>query len=109
MMQINVPYPDRESERQILFATTGEQETKPRNILTSEQVQAAQNLVRRMPIGESVVEAILNLVRSARPGNKDNRLNSYISWGPGPRASPGNDAGSSCTCPADWKAGSFSG
>jgi MoxR-like ATPase len=48
---------------------------------------AAQRLVRRLPVGESVVEAILNLVRSARPGPQSDEIGKLISWGPSPRAS----------------------
>ena len=48
---------------------------------------AWQRLVRRLPVGESVVEAILNLVRSARPGRESGEIGKLISWGPSPRAS----------------------
>jgi MoxR-like ATPase len=47
----------------------------------------AQRLVRRLPVGESVVAAILALVRSARPGPDAGEIGKLISWGPGPRAS----------------------
>ena len=43
--------------------------------------------MRRLPVGESVVEAILKLVRSARPGPEAGDIGKLISWGPGPRAS----------------------
>jgi MoxR-like ATPase len=48
---------------------------------------AAQRLVRRLPVGESVVDAILSLVRSARPGPETGEIGKLISWGPSPRAS----------------------
>jgi MoxR-like ATPase len=49
---------------------------------------AAQRVVRRIPVGESVVEAILSLVRSARPdGSATEGMTRFVSWGPGPRAS----------------------
>ena len=48
---------------------------------------SAQLLVRRMPVGESVVEAILKLVRSLRPGEADASIAEQIAWAPGPRAS----------------------
>jgi MoxR-like ATPase len=48
---------------------------------------AAQRLVRRLPVGESVVDAILQLVRSARPGPEGGEAAKAIAWGPGPRAS----------------------
>ena len=45
-----------------------------------------QRLVRRLPVGESIVEAILDIVRSARPGEGDAAITRHIAWGPGPRA-----------------------
>src|SRR6202790_1811270 len=68
LMQVDVDYPDRESERKIIFDTTGTEESKPKPTMSADELIAAQRLVRRLPIGESVVEAILTLVRSARPG-----------------------------------------
>jgi MoxR-like ATPase len=55
--------------------------------MTADELAAAQRLVRRLPVGESVVEAILTLVRSARPGTDAGDLAKFIAWGPGPRAS----------------------
>ena len=86
LMQIDVPYPDRDAERRILLFTTGAEEVPPRPAMTVEDLLAAQRLVRRLPVGESVVEAILDLVRSARPDGSA-EIASRIAWGPGPRAS----------------------
>jgi MoxR-like ATPase len=56
--------------------------------MTSEQLMNAQRLVRRLPVGDSVVESILDLVRSARPGGEgDPDVTGKLLWGPGPRAS----------------------
>ncbi len=87
LMQIDVHYPDREAERRILLETTGATEAKARPILTSSDLAAFQQLVRRMPVGESVIEAILQLVRSARPDEAGNDVSNLLSWGAGPRAS----------------------
>ncbi len=87
LMQIDVLYPDIEAERRILLETTGAQEAKATAVLTDKRLMEMQALVRRIPVGESVVDAILELVRSARPGSDDGEMNQYISWGPGPRAS----------------------
>lgn len=88
LMQIDVVYPDREAERRILFETTGSGVSAAETILDTNTLRATQQLVRRMPVGESVVEAILNLVRSARPGDGgDPKFADSIAWGPGPRAS----------------------
>jgi MoxR-like ATPase len=87
LMQVDVGYPDLEAERAILFDTTGAQEAKAKQALTADDLAAAQRLVRRLPVGDSVVDAILTLVRSARPGAAKGELAQAIAWGPGPRAS----------------------
>ena len=86
LLQIDVGYPDRASERRILIDTTGEKESKPRPMMSSDDLSKIQRLVRRAPIGERIVEAILDLVRAARPGEGDPELSKSIGWGPGPRA-----------------------
>jgi len=86
LMQIDVGYPDRDAERKILFDTTGVEEARPRAAMTADDLMAAQRLVRRIPVGESVVNAILDLVRAARPGEASD-VAKLIAWGPGPRAS----------------------
>jgi MoxR-like ATPase len=86
LMEIDVGYPDRDAERKILFETTGAEETRPKPAMSAEDLLAAQRLVRRLPVGESVVEAILKLVRSARPGPESGDAK-LIAWGPSPRAS----------------------
>ena len=85
LMEIDVTYPDHDAERKILFETTGSEETRPKPAMTAEDLIAAQRLVRRLPVGESVVEAILAFVRSARPGADGGETT--IAWGPSPRAS----------------------
>src|SRR5262245_10920210 len=87
LMQIDVDYPDLAAERRILFETTGAEETRPKAAMTAEDLIAAQRLVRRLPVGESVAESILALVRSARPGPEGGDIAKFIAWGPGPRAS----------------------
>ncbi|HBF60305.1 MAG TPA: AAA family ATPase, partial [Methyloceanibacter sp.] len=88
LLQIDVSYPDADAERRMLFATTGTEERKLKTILTAEELMVAQRLVRQLPVGDQVVDAILQLVRSARPGTGiDQTLDEMIAWGPGPRAS----------------------
>ena len=86
LMQIDVTYPDRAAERRILIETTGESDVRLRAAMSAEDLMATQRLVRRLPVGERVVDAILDLVRSARPGEGGHEVTQYIAWGPGPRA-----------------------
>jgi MoxR-like ATPase len=87
LLQVDVPYPDKEIERRILIETTGLGDNPPLPVLDPAQLIALQRIVRRMPVGEKVVAAILELVRSARPGSSsDPRVNAHVAWGPGPRA-----------------------
>src|ERR1700712_5611186 len=86
LMQIDVGYPDRVAERRILIETTQVTEVKAKPVMTAADLIAAQRLVRSAPIGENVIEAILDLVRAARPGEGDAELTKGIAWGPGPRA-----------------------
>jgi MoxR-like ATPase len=87
LMEVDVDYPSLEAERKILFDTTGAEETHAKAAMTAEDLLAAQRLVRRLPVGQSVVDAILQLVRSARPGEEAGAMAKLIAWGPGPRAS----------------------
>jgi MoxR-like ATPase len=88
LLQIDVDYPDLEAERQMLLATTGIAEDKPVEAMAAADLMAAQRLVRRIPVGESVVEAILALVRAGRPDSAASaEIKRHVGWGPGPRAS----------------------
>lgn len=88
LMQVDVSYPDLETERRILLETTGSDEAPAKQSMDVARLGEIQGLVRRMPVGESVVEAILELVRSARPDTGEtNDSTRHIAWGPGPRAS----------------------
>ncbi|MBU6444461.1 MAG: MoxR family ATPase [Alphaproteobacteria bacterium] len=88
LLQIDVGYPDRDAEKQMLLATTFGEEQRPEAVCTPQELMEAQAVVRRLPVGEKVVEAILKLVRAARPDDSgDPSLRDSISWGPGPRAS----------------------
>jgi MoxR-like ATPase len=86
LLQIDVPYPDLDAERRILAETTGTSEAKAKPVTTAKRLSEMQSLIRMMPVPETVVTAILDLVRSARPGSAHEEANKHISWGPGPRA-----------------------
>jgi MoxR-like ATPase len=87
LMQIDIDYPELAAERRILIETTGVNDQKAENVLDATRLKNVQALIRRMPVPESVVDAILKLVRSARPGSGDAETDRHVSWGPGPRAS----------------------
>lgn len=88
LVQIDIAYPDRATERDILIATTGEAEAQSVEVFTAGELLDAQRLLRRMPVGDSVVEMILDLVRAFRPeeAGASARVKETVAWGPGPRA-----------------------
>ena len=87
-MQVNVDYPDLDAERDVLIATTGASAEKAPRVMSPEELIEAQRLVRHVPVGESVVESILKLVRAGRPEESPiEDVRRHVSWGPGPRAS----------------------
>ncbi len=88
LVQIDVPYPTRDTEREILLATTGVDEGEAHQVFTTAELIAAQTLVRRMPVGDSGVELILDLVRACRPedATSSGAVREHVAWGPGPRA-----------------------
>jgi MoxR-like ATPase len=87
-MQVDVDYPDLDAERRVLLATTGPADETPRPVMDGTQLLETQRLIRHVPVGESVVEAILELVRAARPETSPlPEVKAHVSWGPGPRAS----------------------
>ncbi|QDY69723.1 AAA family ATPase [Qingshengfaniella alkalisoli] len=88
LVQIDVKNPDRDTERDILLATTGVEEALAEPVFAAQELIDAQTLLRRMPVGEAVMDAILDLVRACRPDNDaaPQIVREMVSWGPGPRA-----------------------
>ena len=87
LLEVQVSYPELDAERAMLVATTGAAEARPVQALTADELIAAQTLIRRLPVGESVVDAILRLVRGGRPeSTEDEAVRRHVAWGPGPRA-----------------------
>ncbi|MEP1028968.1 MAG: MoxR family ATPase [Alphaproteobacteria bacterium] len=87
-MQVDVTHPDLETEREILIKTTGADTQDAKRVMDPKALMRAQSLVRHVPVGESVAEAILKVVRAGRPDASDlPEIRNYVSWGPGPRAS----------------------
>ena len=87
LLKVDVNYPDLDTERRILIETTTGDDDVVRPALDAERLIALQGLVRRMPVGEKIVSAILGLVRDARPEQTtDERVKRLVDWGPSPRA-----------------------
>jgi MoxR-like ATPase len=87
LVQVDVDYPDRATEREILIATTGSEEAQVHQVFTAGELLDAQAVLRRMPVGDQVVGMILDLVRACRPQEPEGAaLADVLSWGPGPRA-----------------------
>ena len=88
LVQIDVQYPDRTTEKEILLATTGAEDADAYEVFTADELIAAQKLLRRMPVGDAVVEMVLDLVRAFRPDDAlaGERVKDTVAWGPGPRA-----------------------
>ncbi|MDI2090652.1 AAA family ATPase [Commensalibacter oyaizuii] len=87
MVQIDLTYPDHDTEKAMLLATTCAEEITPRNILSPEMLIQAQSLVRRLPIGNDLIDSVIRLIRNARPETStDPFIQQNIAWGPGPRA-----------------------
>ncbi|MFH1158307.1 MAG: MoxR family ATPase [Pseudomonadota bacterium] len=88
MLQINIGYPLSADERQMMLATTGAEEEKPETVFSADDILQAQRLIRRLPIGQKVVDGILALVQTGRPEQSSlASVRKHVSWGPGPRAS----------------------
>jgi MoxR-like ATPase len=87
LLQVEVGYPERADERSMLLATTGAEKARAGRVLAGDELMAAQALIRRVPVGDAVVDAILGLVRGARPESAtEDAVRRQVAWGPGPRA-----------------------
>ncbi len=87
LLEIDVSYPDEAAERAMLLATTGAHDARAQQAMTGAELIAAQALIRRIPVGEGVLNAILRLVRGARPETTGlESVRRHLAYGPGPRA-----------------------
>jgi len=87
LLDIRIAYPAESDERAMLLATTGTHSTQPQPVITASKLLEAQFLVRAMPVGTTVVDGIMRLVRGARPESPAwPELKTQLAWGPGPRA-----------------------
>jgi MoxR-like ATPase len=86
---IKVDYPSRDEEREIIARTTGGIQEEIEAVITAEELQAAQQLARKVPVPDHVTDFVLDLVRATRPNEADATpyVKEMLSWGAGPRAS----------------------
>ncbi len=88
MFMVNIGYPTRDEEREIIRATTREAVASPKHVLRGSDVLAIQKIVRRVPISDHVANYAIDLVRATRPASPDARdfVKEWLTWGAGPRA-----------------------
>lgn len=98
MLNIKLDYPSFESEIQIVKSTTSDIKVKVEKILSGEEIRSYQELVRKTPIADNVVEYAVRLVHKTRPGTElaSKEINEYLEWGAGPRASQFLVIGAKC-------------
>jgi MoxR-like ATPase len=86
--QINIDYPSKEEEREILYRTTGILEQKVEKVVSKEEILELQNFVRKVPISDHVIDYIIDIVRATRPTDNSSPefIKKYVQWGCSPRA-----------------------
>lgn len=90
LMQVDVDYPNAADEREIILKTTGNDMAVADPVINPKDLLELQRLVREMPVGESVLDMIVTLVRTLRPCEEAPKdVNEYVTWAPGPRGSQG--------------------
>ena len=88
LMNIRISYPDQSAERKILNLSNEKTAASPKNVLSSNELLEIQNFVKDIPVGESVVQYILNIIKQSRPETSEVKsVKENILWGPSPRAS----------------------
>ncbi len=87
LMSIKITYPDQIAERKILNLSH-EKNDLPNNILSSDELLKIQSLIKEMPVGEKVIQYILNIIKNSRPETSEVlSVKNNVLWGPSPRAS----------------------
>jgi len=98
MFNIWVDYPNYEEELAIVKNTTSNHSATVNKVLNGEEIMFFQDLIRKIPIADNVLEYAVTLAAKTRPGGeKSNDLvNQYLGWGAGPRASQYLVIGAKC-------------
>ncbi len=89
MFSIYIDYPSRAEEIDIVKSTTSPQHSELSHVLSAQDISKLQQLVRRVPVTDHVVEYAVSLVRKTRPGEDEapQFVKDWVNWGAGPRAS----------------------
>jgi MoxR-like ATPase len=98
MFNIPLTYPSYEQEVEVVKNTTSSREVTLKHILNSEQIKEYQQLIRKIPVADNVLEYAVSLVAKTRRGtpSASKEANSYLEWGAGPRASQYLALGAKC-------------
>ncbi|HKL40445.1 MAG TPA: MoxR family ATPase [Cryomorphaceae bacterium] len=98
MFNIFVDYPSIQEEIDVVKSTTSGSSAEAEQVLSADEIQFFQQLIRKIPVADNVVEYAVNLSAKTRPGtsNASESTNSYLSWGAGPRASQYLIVGAKC-------------
>lgn len=106
MFNLWIDYPQKEEERQIVKATTTDHLPEIDAVLNAQEIIALQDLVRRVPVADLVVDYAVDLVRNTRPSedNSPQFIKDWVNWGAGPRASQYLVLGAKAKCILDGRA-----
>ncbi len=98
MFSINLDYPSYEEEINVVKSTTAGKRVQLNKMMSASEILYFQQLVRRIPIADNVLEYAVKLVSNTRPNRAGSlaSVNNYISWGAGPRASQYLVLGAKC-------------
>ncbi len=98
MFNITLGYPSFEEEVAVVKGTTTDKQVQLNKIVTGAQIREFQQLIRRIPIADNVLEYAVKLSAKTRPNtiHATNEVNNYLSWGAGPRASQYLVLGAKC-------------
>ena len=87
LLHIEIDYPSRDEEIEVLQRTTGTQTTSIDTVLAAQDVQALQTLTRQVPFSDGLLRYVMDLIRATRPGtDAPDTVNEWVKWGAGPRA-----------------------
>jgi MoxR-like ATPase len=98
MFNIPLTYPTYAQEVQVVKNTTSSHKPTLRHILNSDQILEYQQLIRKIPVSDNVLEYAVGLASKTRPGTEraTKEANNYLGWGAGPRASQYLVLGAKC-------------